>query len=192
MLPTDQISVLDGFFPEPLNQRVQAFFKDVEWKYGTKSVQTMTRDSLPHWSKYFFQAQDNQGVCIDQVQMSADIIQEMLEILKPHLPPNTCLLRCYANGQTYGTDSKLHSDDSRPNTFTVMFYPMKEWRSDWAGETVFWNRQTQELDTSIHPKSNRLVVFPAPYWHGARPVSRYCEDLRITLMWKFLVHVIQN
>lgn len=187
MFPTDQISVLDEFFPETINEEAQAYFANCEWKYGTKSVQTMMRDSIPHWSKYFFQAPDNQGVPVNQVRMNSDMIQTLWEHLKIHLPPNTRLLRCYANAQTYGNDAKLHSDDSRPGTFTILFYPMATWRSDWAGETVFWNRDTQEIDTSIHPKSNRLVVFPAQYWHGARPVSRYCEDLRITLMWKCIL-----
>lgn len=193
MFATDQISVLDNFFPENLNADVQEYFKTVEWMYGTKSIQTMFRDSLPHWSKYFFQAEDLQiGVSASEATISAEPIQRLYECLKPHLPPGCKLLRCYANGQTYGTDSKLHSDDSRANTFTLLFYPMKTWQSDWAGETVFWNRQTLEIDTSIHPKSNRLLIFPAPYWHGARPISRYCEELRITLMWKFLLPVCQN
>ena len=188
MFAIDQISVLDGFFPESLNKRVEEYFTTVEWKYGTKSVKTMMRDSLPHWSKYFCSAEDSgKGIPLNTVQFSEELIQTMFETLKPHLPPDAHLLRCYANGQTYGTDSKLHADDMRPNTFTVLYYPMETWRSDWAGETVFWNRETQELDTSIHPKSNRLVIFPSQYWHGARPVSRYCEELRITLMWKFIL-----
>jgi hypothetical protein len=188
MFETDQISVIDGFFPQHLVSKVQEYFTHVEWKYGTKSVQTMTRDSLPHWSKYFFSSENMQeGVPALSHIFEELVIQEMYEFMKPHLPPNSRLLRCYANGQTYGTDSKLHHDDSRPGTFTILFYPMETWRSDWAGETIFWNRETQEIDTSIHPKSNRLVIFPATFWHGARPVSRYCEALRITLMWKFII-----
>lgn len=51
---------------------------------------------------------------------------------------------------------------------------------------VFWNRQTREIVKSVIPKSNRLLEFPSFLWHGARPMSRYCNKLRITLMFKFI------
>jgi SM-20-related protein len=64
---------------------------------------------------------------------------------------------------------------------------MKEWKIDWGGETIFWDRGKREIVKSILPKSNRLILFESNIWHGARPLSRYCSMLRITLMFKFIL-----
>ena len=189
MFDLDKVSVLDNFFPEDLNEKaIEYFQKDVEWKFGAKSVKTMMRQSLSHWVKYLFQADSLEtGVPVEDITFKEEVVQSLFEQLTQHLPKDTRLLRCYANGMTYGIDGKLHHDDARDGTFTVLYYPMKSWFSDWAGETIFWNKEKYDVEQSVHPKSNRIIVFPAKVWHGARPVSRYCEELRITLMWKFIV-----
>jgi len=36
------------------------------------------------------------------------------------------VLRQYANGHTYGQGGLLHHDDKRPDTYTLLYYPMPE------------------------------------------------------------------
>lgn len=180
------VSIHDNFLDEDLNNEIQTFFTNVSWKYGDKALQSMWKETLPHWTKYFYMSPTPQGVPMDDVTFDDLCIQSIYNKIKDLMEPGTHLLRCYANGHTCGNDSNIHYDDIRLGTITCIFYPMKEWNVDWCGETIFWDRDNREITSSIIPKSNRMLVFSSKVWHGARPVSRYCSNLRITLMFKFI------
>ena len=47
--------------------------------------------------------------------------------------------RQYANGHTYGQGGQSHVDDERAGTFTLLYYPMPQWRAEWEGETLFYD-----------------------------------------------------
>lgn len=191
----ENIKVTDNCIDDLLNKDLHDFFSNLEWKYGYKSVNSIWKENHPHWSKYFFmsdiKSDDSQnldiGTPIHSVIFSDECIQLLYNKLKELLPENARLIRCYANGHTCGVDANIHYDDIRENTMTFIFYPMSEWNVDWGGETIFWDRQNREIIKSVLPKSNRLLEFPSYLWHGARPISRYCNKLRITLMFKFII-----
>jgi len=43
------------------------------------------------------------------------------------------------------------------------------------------------------PKFRSILGFPGNAWHGVRPVSQYCDSLRMTLMFKTRnIHTIQT
>jgi hypothetical protein len=186
----DSIKVYDDFLPSSDNDAVQLFFKDLEWKYGYKSLQMPVQPSIPHWSKYFFISDNPQvGTPIDEVNFESKCLQSLYDQIKPLVKQDghsTSLLRCYANAHTIGIDSRIHVDDKRDNTTTALFYPMQQWSIDWGGQTIFWHKSTREVIKSIIPKSNRLIVFDSTLWHGASPLTSYCTDLRMTLMFKFI------
>jgi hypothetical protein len=91
------------------------------------------------------------------------------------------LVRCYANGYTYGTDGYFHTDSDRDGDLTVIIYICDEWPMDWAGETVCTDGKTY---WSYLPRANRVVILPSNMQHAARAVSRKCTELRTTLMYK--------
>lgn len=174
----------DVLDPDELNDIVH-FFEKVEWKYGEKSIKYMWTETLPHWTKYFYLAPENEGVPKNEVFFSDPCINSLYSKIKELVSPGANLLRCYANGHTYGDDANIHYDDSRTDTTTFIFYPMKEWNVDWGGSTIFWDRVNREIVKSVVPKPNRFVVFDSKIWHGASALTRYCKKLRITLMFKF-------
>ena len=182
----------DNFIDEDLNTKIEAFFENVEWKYGEKSITSMMKEALPHWSKYFYMDKTRNGVKMDDVVFEDPCIQQLYEKIEIHITESNVgmeakLLRCYANGHTFGNDANIHYDDSRDDTLTYIFYPLKTWNVDWGGETIFWDRTNREIIESVIPKSNRMLIFSSKLWHGARPVSRYCNILRITFMFKFIL-----
>jgi SM-20-related protein len=190
----ENVKIHDDFVDNELNEKLQDLLANTEWKYGYKSVKSIWKETHPHWSKYFYMSDiksDDQnldiGTPIASVTFQDECIQLLYNKIKEKLPSNARLIRCYANGHTCGVDANIHYDDIRENTITFIFYPMSEWNVDWGGETIFWNRQTREIVKSVFPKSNRLLEFPSYLWHGARPISRYCNKLRITLMFKFII-----
>jgi hypothetical protein len=100
------------------------------------------------------------------------------------------LLRVYVNGYTYGTDAYLHRDDGWIRevygdvlTETVIVYLNDEWNADWAGETVIMD-EFGDIEKSILPKKNRVLVFNSNKLHAARPLTRACSKLRKVLVFK--------
>jgi SM-20-related protein len=93
--------------------------------------------------------------------------------------------RVYANGHTYGQGGRPHQDDNRPGAYTLLWYPMPEWRHDWDGETVFFE-PGGEIARSVRPAPNRAVLFDSRIGHAARPPSRYFVGLRITIAFKLM------
>jgi SM-20-related protein len=187
------ISVYDKVLSESQAETLYTHFANCkEWSFGHKSINNTMTASIPHWSIYYHMEDLEEGTPRDQVNFTNTNIQALFESLYENgiIPQSARLLRCYANGHTYGIDGNIHYDDKRPNTITVIYYPMRHWSVDWGGETIFWDREKREIIKSVIPKNNRLVVFPAAHWHGVRPMSRYAETtLRVTLMFKFIIPI---
>jgi SM-20-related protein len=98
------------------------------------------------------------------------------------------VLRQYANGHTYGLGGQPHLDDHRPGSYTLLYYPMAEWKDGWDGETVFFDEHG-EIALSVRPRPNRAVIFDSRILHAGRAPSRSCPDLRVTVAYKLQVAV---
>ena len=101
-----------------------------------------------------------------------------------------CLLRAYVNGYTFGTDAYYHVDDiwikqkhGDVLSETIIVYLNDEWNKDWGGETSIVNEQ-DDIEYSVLPKRNRVLVFDSNKFHSARPLSRICPELRSVLVFK--------
>jgi SM-20-related protein len=93
------------------------------------------------------------------------------------------VIRQYANGHTYGLGGAAHTDDDRPDTYTLLWYPNPEWRPDWEGETV-WYDQSGDIGFIVQPRPNRAVFFDSRIPHNGRAPARGCPALRVTVAWK--------
>jgi hypothetical protein len=93
------------------------------------------------------------------------------------------VVRQYANGHTYGLGGRTHVDDKRPGYFTLLCYPMAEWKPAWGGETVY-ETGTGEIARSIMPKPGRAVFFDSRIPHSGRAPSRDFGGLRVTIAFK--------
>ncbi len=139
------------------------------WYFGNRSN---VEHDLPFWKM------DLDGVpAFDAIWQSARPLCEELAGCKLRV------LRQYANGHTYGQGGQPHRDDDRPGTFTLLYYPMPEWKPVWQGETVFHDA-TGEIAVAVTPKPNRAVFFDARIPHAGRAPSRSCPALRVTVAYK--------
>lgn len=101
------------------------------------------------------------------------------------------LLRTYINGYTFGTDGYYHADDNwiaekygtDVLTETIIVYLNQHWNKDWGGETSIVNSEG-DIEFSVLPKANRVLVFDSNKLHSARPLSRICPELRSVLVFK--------
>jgi SM-20-related protein len=93
------------------------------------------------------------------------------------------VIRQYANGHTYGLGGQAHADDTREGHYTLLYYPMPEWRMEWAGETVF-HQFDGDVAATVLPRPNRAVFFDSRIPHAGRAPSRLFGGLRVTVAFK--------
>lgn len=96
-------------------------------------------------------------------------------------------LQCYnvfCNASTYGNQSFIHSDSYDKTNISVLYYVNANWKSDWGGETIFFDKN-QEARVAIGFKPGRMIVFDAETVHRAGLPSRICPEVRLTLSVRF-------
>lgn len=71
----------------------------------------------------------------------------------------------------------------RHGTMAAVYFPQGEWKPEWGGELVFFNKEMTDAVGVVYPKPNRLVIYPGHLLHAARAVSRLCPQPRIMLVF---------
>lgn len=188
-LPYRTIEVCDGFIPVD-GSDLQSLFAGHAWSFGWKS--NGKRDVNSFWHKHFIENQDKSS------QQRRDLycegrfpeIDRIWNLVKNHVGrPVEKLHRVYANGLTYGLEGRLHTDSAHCNDVTALIYVNPFWVPAWAGETLFFGENG--LTEAVTPSPGRLILFNGTTPHVARAPSRDCPILRITLMFKFRLAIMQ-
>ncbi|NCW85649.1 MAG: hypothetical protein EBV69_05905 [Oxalobacteraceae bacterium] len=89
------------------------------------------------------------------------------------------------NVQSFGDESVFHRDF--PTEFmgtarSVILYLVDQWEIDWGGDLVVLN-ETGEIEAAALVKPGRVVLLNGCKRHAVRPISRYCNALRIALVF---------
>jgi SM-20-related protein len=179
------VFVVDDLLPDAQRKPLLLFLRAKGWKFGKKShAQT---DIYSFWVKHFAGHRNGREevhyACAEELRRTP-VVFAFWRYLEGTVLKDQTLIRCYANGQSYGSDGTIHTDSRRPGSYTAVYYPHDEWHPNWAGETVIFNADRSDIVASIYPRPNRLLVFAGDMPHLARGVSRTCPELRITLMCK--------
>jgi len=93
------------------------------------------------------------------------------------------------NANNFGDCPTVHSDIPKDKTdpegyYTILYYANNEWTADWAGETVFFNPERDEIVRSIYPRPGRIAVFDSRIPHVSRTPSRGCTMVRYSIAIK--------
>lgn len=184
------IRIYDDVLPDISRQALNNFLHfDTDrsgWKFGWKS--RGTKDAFAFWHRHFAgyrqtEEQSNAYDCKSEI-LRFPIVHNFWCDLETSLLQGHRLIRCYANGHTYGSDGTVHTDTTLPNVYTCIYYPHQNWNPDWGGETMFFNDDKTDVIDCVYPRPNRMVTFDGRIPHVARGVSRLCPVLRVTLMFK--------
>jgi len=161
------------------------------WETGWKS--RSKTDGLTFLHKHFAGRRvgsDEPQPCEDELR-EYPLIHDMWMSLKQHaFFKDRTLVRCYANGMSYGMDGTVHTDATRPGSFTLVYYPHDRWSPNWGGETMFYTADETGLVAVLYPEPNSAVLFDGRIPHRANGVTRSYSGVRITLMFK--IEVIKN
>ena len=174
----------EDFFSEKTSEKLYNYFVNASWTWGFKSSNSLNKRSIPHWSIRFAGIKHTKDEYYDCENELDGIALEIWQLLKLKHFTDDILVRCYSNAITKGIDQRLHTDDKDPDSKTCIVYLNDYWNADWGGETIIWDREKRQITNSYLPKPRSILIIPGNCWHGVRPVSNYCDELRMTLMYK--------
>lgn len=103
--------------------------------------------------------------------------------VKDQFFPNAEITRLWVNVQAFGDEASLHRDfptEFQDTARSVIWYPVAEWSADWGGDFVMMD-DLGEIQAAAMVKPNRMVQINGCMRHAARPISRYCNALRIAV-----------
>jgi SM-20-related protein len=180
------VKLFDNVLLEDTRKTLYDFLEGAGWEHGWKSRSLV--DEFSFWHKHFAGHRKTNGPdkqepydCAKELSEKAPLLFDFWTGLRAN---GHTLIRCYANAFTYGMDGTIHTDSTKPDNFTIIYYPHKTWEPNWGGETVFFNKEKTDIIGCVYPKPNRLIMFPGDVPHVGRGVSRTCPVMRITLMFK--------
>jgi len=176
----------NDFLPTEILTQILQEINQRGWNYGWRS-RAARNSNIPfsHWNVDFAGTGAENGIDVSTK------LPKALAAAWQHIQTNHCptarLVRCYANGHTYGVEGYPHTDSIRAGDKTLLVYLNQTWKRDWGGETVFYN--DDEVLHAELPKYNKAILFDGNITHVAKGVARVCPSLRITLMFKILESV---
>jgi hypothetical protein len=177
-----KLKVVDDFVEPAL---LAHHFKGEVWSYGWRS--NTGAHETPFWHIHFCGSRRPDEYFRQDELLASDpklaAIASVWANIRDQFTPDYQLVRCYANGHTYGLDGHVHRD-AKPgeDALTALVYVNPTWSAEWAGETIFIG-DSGECEAVI-PRPGRLIVFDGTVKHVARSVSRECPALRMTLVFK--------
>jgi hypothetical protein len=95
------------------------------------------------------------------------------------------ITRVWANVQSFGDESAFHRDfplEYSNSARSVILYAVDDWDKDWGGDLVVLN-DDGEIKSAALVKPARLVVLDGCLRHAVRPISRYCNSLRVAVVF---------
>lgn len=156
--------------PPQLHREVWNACQEKRWYFGNESIPGGV--GVPFWK-----------MDLDDSGAVTQLWEHALPLCEKIAGRKLRVSRQYANGHTFGQGGQPHRDDDREGCYTLLYYPMPEWRAEWEGETVFVDERG-EVIAAIKPEPNRAVLFDARILHSGRAPSRYFPGLRITVAYK--------
>jgi len=182
------IRILDNMLTPSGHEAIWRYLNEPGWAYGGYSAAAADAERYfyKHFAGFVKDGREPLGAqqIEDQLVEKAPVLAQLWQTLRRTVLEGQALARCYANAMSGGVEGGVHLDSPHADHFTAIYYPHLAWNPNFGGETLLFTPQGDEILAAIYPKPNRLAVFAGNIPHVARPMSKRCKDLRITLMFK--------
>jgi len=174
----DTIRSYDGQIPQELLDAAIDEIDGRNWRYGWKSSKML---GFGHWNVVLSDSKIEREEVYHEVPQC---IRDLWDYIQPRFMPTTpVLVRAYSNAHTYGVEGYIHRDSKFATNQTCIIYVEKDWKPEWAGETVFFD-EDEDVIKAILPRYGRFTIFPGNVKHVGRGVSRICPTIRRVLVLK--------
>lgn len=170
----EEVKIIDNFFSNEILEKIIDYFNNNNWYCNCiKDININLYSDPPYWEinlthETFFNS-----------YLKKNIENYFNKQLKTK--------RIYSVGQTYGQNSSFHIDDKNKNTYTFCYYINKNIsiNNDYDDGLFYLRVPDKKYIITIEPIMNRMVIFPSTYRHKGSGVSRFNNDLRVCITWKF-------
>ncbi len=189
-----KVLVTDDFVPPQLQQALTEITRQPIWKYGWRS--NTRRERYSYWHAHVAGGDgDSRNNCEQELagKPAFSAIYALFKILQTGPLRGHEPLRVYMNSHTFGVEGYVHQDNlDTENYFSTVYYAHPVWHQNWAGDTVFYNKDENDILTSVFPRPGRAVTFHGAIPHCARAPSRDCNELRVSIVIKTQRQVEQS
>lgn len=181
-----QVFVTDDVVPAQLQHALTELTRQPIWKYGWRS--NTRRERYCYWHAHIAGGDGDSRVNCEN-ELAGDkrfsAVYALFKTLQTGPLQGHEPLRVYMNSHTYGVEGYVHQDNpDTDNYYSTVYYAHPVWHQNWAGDTVFYSKNEDDILTSVYPKPGRAVTFHGAIPHCARAPSRDCNELRVSIVFK--------
>jgi hypothetical protein len=87
-------------------------------------------------------------------------------------------LRCIVNNET---TSNVHWTHTHINENVLLYYVNMEWKDEWGGETLFFDRSNRDIVFGSRFTPGRMIWFDGEHPHTIKQPSRVAPKFRFTI-----------
>ena len=117
----------------------------------------------------------------DHAFIGGSIREAIFPILSRELATeNVNFERFYCNGQSFGEDGSPHSDFPDDHMFSLLYFPMLEWKKEWGGEFLIYD-ENEDIMFSWWPRANSAILFNSNLAHVGKAPVKSCLHIRYSL-----------
>lgn len=184
-LSKDQIIIIDGLFPDWFVDYVHdQVFNTYSWTYGhTSNYHENPKYDIgadPNWTEV---PAFKQQIYPPRSPNAQDTCWGMIyNAIVSLIPFELELGEALVNGQQYIHNTVPHKDCECDNGISIIYYPNREWKEEWGGETVV--ELEKDIWTPIMPKPGRVSIFKGNIPHHGLPPKEVYKGLRGTVVYK--------
>lgn len=191
MFITTDIRVLDDLLTPPLKAQLYETIAWLPMYFLNRSARYQTDSMDIHWYYPLAIVDESYTEDVEHKLMALDdslvCVKDAWALIKKHVQNDLRLYECMVSANTFGTEGHIHHDvperAPREKHLTILVYCNKEWKMDWAGETLFFDEQG-EVNAAVIPKPGRVLICKGDPVHVGRSVSRICPTDRRVLVFK--------
>jgi len=183
-MQADEVKVFDEVIESDLAVRLTSLLNRPIWQFGWKS--NISRDRFSFWHTHFAGGNiSSLSPCLDEMNaLSPDIpIPDLWKAIYSRFLEGHQPLRIYGNAHTFGTEGYCHTDSGRDDYFSTIYYAHPAWDANWGGELIFYDSHG-DIVSSVSAKPGRIVHFPGRLIHRVAPLTRECDQLRMSIVFK--------
>jgi hypothetical protein len=93
---------------------------------------------------------------------------------------NIAFERFYCNGQSFGEDGSPHSDYQEDGMYSLLYFPMLEWKKEWGGEFLIYD-ENEDILLAWWPRPNSAILFNSNLKHVGKSPVKSCLSIRYSL-----------
>ena len=170
------------YFNNFLNEKeLKDLFKIVN-NISWRQIGLDINDKIPYTSHFSHTLINSKNGVTPKEKILKTILKKIQDHYKcEYLPHNL-----YFNYYRFGDEIRAHTDRDTPGkkNKTFMFYCTKRWDVNWHGETLFYSSDGLKVSGGSIPYPNTGVCFDSHIHHSAVPISRFCNEKRIVLVYQ--------